>query len=165
MWESVAKNVALGADSWLVRAEAVEIHWLFRKSPWETGCRPGPLLTLENERWEKEEESAGDVGGIVEFVLSAGEMCALTFEREGVDSSTEIQHSCLSPGLKSAFLKGPAIDPGLPSAPVPPLHSASKVNSAVIQSNSADSPGSFDQSSRGIALTFPSPDFPPLGTL
>ena len=98
-------------------------------------------------------------------VLSAWEICALTFEREGVDSSTEIHHSCLSPGLKSAFVKDPTIDPGLPSAPVPPLHSAFKMNSAVIQSNSADSPSSFNQSSRGIALTFHSPDFPPLGTL
>ena len=81
MWDSVAKNVALGGDSWLVRAEAVEIHWLFRKSPWETGCRPGPLLTLENERWEKEEESAGDVGGIVELFCLQGK-CVLWPLRE-----------------------------------------------------------------------------------
>ena len=113
MWESVAKNVALEGDSWLVRAEAVEIHWLFRKNPWETGCRPEPLLTLENERWEKEEESAEDVGGIVEFT-------AATFCLHGKFVLWPLRERALTPPLKYTIPVS-ALAWNLPSSKIQPL--------------------------------------------
>lgn len=37
MWEFVVKTIDLGDDVCIVRAEAVELHWLFKKNPLETG--------------------------------------------------------------------------------------------------------------------------------
>lgn len=175
MWESVAKNVALGGNSWLVRAEAIEIRWLFRKNPWEPGCWPGPLLTLEDERWEEEEESAGEGGGIVEFMAAV-----ICLRRElGLWPLRERESA---PPLKYTFPVS-ALAWNLPSSKIQPLILVclqvqfllyiqlfktwiqQSGPSLSIQSNSADIPSSFNQSSRGIALTFHSPDFPPLGTL